>query len=280
MLTIEDNKTHHSNHKVQKKLNNIIDMNYNSNSSVNQPYDDHNITHADISQNEKEIEDGEIIENEDIDHNEDEDEQEDEHWKDHQTKQGYNIYSFYIRTNDTEDVYARVLIDTGSDINTIHPEFARKNKIKLQDINEPFDITGLCYEGKKKEKKNNEEKEKEEEEEDDATSLNIKVTQITEKCIFRIRNHLEVIQLYAFSIPSTIEVDIVLGIPWILKHCPTDFYPPHKRIIFSSGYCARHCNHGRRKRKNVNKYKKKAKKSKIDNDNNDNNNNKINHIIK
>ena len=138
----------------------------------------------------------------------------------------YNIIDFYIKTNDTEEVKAKVLIDSGSDLNFIHPEFARINKFKLNLIEKPFKVAGLGY----------------------GTSS---VNKETEKCILRLRNHFDVIKLYALRIP---DVDIILGLPWIEKHCPINYHDS-KKISFSSGYCARHCNVGKRNRKNKNKKK-------------------------
>eukprot|EP00833_Pecoramyces_ruminatium_P017011 jgi/Orpsp1_1/1191043/evm.model.d7180000083108.1 len=131
------------------------------------------------------------------------------------------------RIEKYEDVF-RALIDSGSDHNFIQPEFAKANNIKLENIKESFKVTGLGY----------------------GVST---VKKQTEKCILRLRNHFEIIQLYSLRIP---DVDIILGIPWIDKHCPSNYHDS-KKISFSSGYCANHCNQGRRKRRNINKYKKK-----------------------
>ena len=98
-----------------------------------------------------------------------------------------NILDFYIKTNDSEEVKVKVLIDSGSDINCIHPEFARINNIKLLNTENPFKVAGLGY------------------------GLST-VKRITEKCILRFKNHLETIQLHALRIP---DVDIILGLPWI-----------------------------------------------------------------
>jgi len=132
-----------------------------------------------------------------------------------------NILDFYIKTNDSEESKVKVLIDSGSDINCIHPEFARVNNINLIEADNPFKVAGLGY------------------------GLST-VKRMTEKCILRFKNHLEVIQLYALRIP---DVDIILGLPWIKKHCPINYHDP-KKIAFSSGFCARHCNVGKRNRKN------------------------------
>jgi len=59
-------------------------------------------------------------------------------------KKKSNIIDFYIKTNDTE-VKAKVLIDFGSDLNFIHPEFTRINNIKLNSIEKPFKVAGLGH---------------------------------------------------------------------------------------------------------------------------------------
>ena len=82
-----------------------------------------------------------------------------------------NILDFYIKTNESDEVKAKVLINSGSDINCIHPEFARVNNIKLMNIDNSFKVAGLGY------------------------GLST-VKKMTEKCILRFKNHLEVIQLY------------------------------------------------------------------------------------
>eukprot|EP00833_Pecoramyces_ruminatium_P007661 jgi/Orpsp1_1/1181693/evm.model.c7180000078227.2 len=64
------------------------------------------------------------------------------------------------------------------------------------------------------------------------------VKKISEKCILRFKNHYEIIQLHSLRIH---DVDIILGLPWIEKHCPINYHDL-KKISFSSGYCARHCN--------------------------------------
>jgi len=150
-------------------------------------------------------------------------------------KRKNNIITFYIKTNDIEEVPVRVLIDSGSDLNFIHPSFVNKNKIKLNEVKRSFNVTGLGY----------------------GIST---IYEQTEKCILRFKNHFEVIQLYALYIP---DVDIILGIPWIEKHCPMNYHDSRK-ISFPSGYCARNCNNGKRKRKNKNRSKKGSKKCKID----------------
>ena len=70
-------------------------------------------------------------------------------------------------------------------------------------------------------------------------------------CILRFKNHYEIIQLHSLRIP---DVDIILGLPWIENHCPINYHDS-KKISFSSGYCARHCNVGKKNRKNKNKNK-------------------------
>jgi len=56
-----------------------------------------------------------------------------------------NILDFYIKTNESDEVKAKALIDSGSDINCIHPEFARVNTIKLMNIDNSFKVAGLGY---------------------------------------------------------------------------------------------------------------------------------------
>ena len=131
-----------------------------------------------------------------------------------------NVIDFYIKTNDVEEQRVRVLVDSGSDLNFIHPEFSKLCGIKLEKFNKSFGVSGLGY-GISKVKKE------------------------AEKCILRYKNHFEVIKFYAISIP---DVDIILRILWIEKHSPTNYHNS-KKINFSSGYCARHCNNGKRKRK-------------------------------
>jgi len=144
-----------------------------------------------------------------------------------------NILDFFIKTNDSEEIKVKVLIDSGSDINCIHPEFARINNIKLVYADNSFKVAGLGY------------------------GLST-VKKMTEKCILRFKNHMEVIQLFALRIP---DVDIILGLPWIEKHCPVNYHDP-KKIAFSSGFCARHCNVGKRNRKIRRKSKSKSIKGK------------------
>jgi len=127
----------------------------------------------------------------------------------------------------------KVLIDFGSDINCIHPEFARVNNIKLMKVENPFKVAGLGY------------------------GLST-VKKTTEKCIIRFKNHFENIQLYALHIP---DVDIILGLSWIEKHCPINYHDSRK-ITFSSEFCARHCNVGKRNRKNKKRLNKVSIKSK------------------
>ena len=132
-----------------------------------------------------------------------------------------NIMDFYISTNNIEEKRVRVLIDSGSDLNFIHPDFLKCTGIGSSYIKNPFNVSGLGY-GVSPVKKE------------------------TEKCILRFKNHFEIIQLYVLRIP---DVDIILGLPWIEKHSPSNYHNC-KKIAFSSGYCARHCNNGKRKRKN------------------------------
>ena len=131
-----------------------------------------------------------------------------------------------IIKNEFDEVKAKVLIDSGFDINCIHPEFARVNNIKLINIDNSFKVAGLGY------------------------GLST-VKKITEKCILRFKNHYEIIQLHSLRIH---DVDIILGLSWIEKHSPINYHDS-KKISFSSGYCARHCNVGKRNRKNKNKKK-------------------------
>ncbi len=140
-----------------------------------------------------------------------------------------NILNFYIKTNDIEEKQTRVLIDSGSDLNFIHPDFVKKFGIKTQKIDKPFRVSGLGY------------------------GLPV-VKEETEKCILRFKNHMEIIQLYV-RIP---DVDIILGLPWIDKHSPCNYHDVNK-ITFSSGFCARHCNNGKRKRKTKRKSTKPSK---------------------
>ena len=136
-------------------------------------------------------------------------------------KERKNILEFYIKTNETEETKARVLIDSGSDLNFVHPGFLKYAKIKTEQIDHPFNVSGLGY----------------------GVS---NVSKESEKCILRFKNHLETIKLHVLRIP---DVDIILGLPWIEKHCPANYHDS-KKITFNSGYCARHCNNGKRKRKN------------------------------
>jgi len=131
-----------------------------------------------------------------------------------------NVIDFYIKTNDIKEQRVRVLVDSGSDLNFIHPEFSKLCGIKLEKFNKSFGVSGLGY-GISKMKKE------------------------TEKYILRHKNHFEVIKFYALRIP---DVDIILRIPWIEKHSPTN-YLNSKKINFSSYCCGRHCNNGKRKRK-------------------------------
>jgi len=137
-----------------------------------------------------------------------------------------NIINFYISTNDIHEQKARVLIDSGADLNFIHPDYAKLIGINLNKIDEPFGVSGLGY------------------------GIS-KVRKETEKCMLRHKNHYEIIKLYALRIP---DVDIILGLPWIEKHCPSNYHNG-KKLAFSSSFCARHCNNGKRNRK-VSKGKK------------------------
>ena len=143
-----------------------------------------------------------------------------------------NILDFYIKTNNIEESKIRVLIDSGSDINCIHPDIVKKFGIRTERMDKPFNVSGLGY----------------------GVSL---VSKETEKCILRYKNHLEIIQLNVLRIP---DVDVILGLPWINKHCPSNYHDSSK-IAFSSGFCARHCNNGKRKRNNRKKLSKKNKMS-------------------
>eukprot|EP00833_Pecoramyces_ruminatium_P018067 jgi/Orpsp1_1/1192099/evm.model.d7180000090572.1 len=79
----------------------------------------------------------------------------------------------------------------------------------------------------------------------------LRLRKLLEEMYPSFQNHHEIIQLYSLRIP---DVDIILGLPWIEKHCPINYHDA-KKISFSSGYCARHCNVGKRNRKNKNKKK-------------------------
>ena len=125
-----------------------------------------------------------------------------------------DIKEYYLTHQDRRNY-------NSDDLNFIHPESARINKFILNLIEKPFKVAGLGY----------------------GTS---NVSKETEKCILRLRNHFEVIKLYSFRIS---DVDIILGFPWIEKHCPINYHDSRK-IAFSSGFCARHCNVGKRNRKN------------------------------
>ncbi len=137
-----------------------------------------------------------------------------------------NVIDFYISTNEVNEQKARVLIDSGADLNFIHPEFAKLIGINVNQLKEPFGVSGLGY------------------------GIS-KVRKETEKCILRKRNHYELIKFYVLRIP---DVDIILGLPWIEKHCPSNYHD-NKKLAFSSGFCARFCNYGKRKR-NLKKEKK------------------------
>ena len=63
-----------------------------------------------------------------------------------------NVIDFYIRTNDTEEQRVKVLIDSGADLNFIHPDFAKLCGIRLEKIGEPFGVSGLGYGVSKKPK--------------------------------------------------------------------------------------------------------------------------------
>lgn len=149
-------------------------------------------------------------------------------------KRRNNILNFYIKPKENrEEVKASVLIDSGSDLNFVHPDFVKKYNIFTKELSKPFRVTGL------------------------GNDISI-VESVTEKCIFRFRNHFEIIQFYVLRIP---DVDVILGFPWIEKHCPTNFHDA-KKISFGSGYCARHCNVGKRKRINKKRPRKSLKKGK------------------
>ena len=53
--------------------------------------------------------------------------------------------NFYIKTNDSEEAKVKILIDSGSDFNCIHPEFARVNNIKFIKAENPFKVVGFGY---------------------------------------------------------------------------------------------------------------------------------------
>ncbi|OUM66406.1 hypothetical protein PIROE2DRAFT_40809 [Piromyces sp. E2] len=77
-------------------------------------------------------------------------------------------YEFYISTNDTPEYQGRVLIDSGSELNFIDPNFAKKNDIKMSELKESFRVAGVGNEF-------------------------IRIREQTEKCMLRRRNHLEVL---------------------------------------------------------------------------------------
>jgi len=79
----------------------------------------------------------------------------------------------------------------------------------------------------------------------------------TEKCILCYKNHLEIIQFYVLRIP---DVDVILGLPWIDKHNPSNYHEA-KKIVFSSGFCARYCFNRKRRRS---KRKGTTKRNKMD----------------
>ena len=131
-----------------------------------------------------------------------------------------NILDFYIKTNEIDESKIEVLIDSGSDINCIHP-VVKKLGIHTEKIGKPFSVSGLGH-------------------------GILTVSKETEKCILRFKNHLEIIQLNVLRIP---DVDVILCLPWINKHSPSNYHDSSK-ISFSSDFCARHCNNGKRKRNN------------------------------
>jgi len=141
-----------------------------------------------------------------------------------------NILDFYIKTNEFDESKIKVLIDSGSDINCIHPDVVKKLGIHTEKIGKPFSVSGLGH-------------------------GILTVSKETEKCILRFKNHLEIIQLNVLRIP---DVDVILGLPWINKHSPNNYHDSSK-IAFSSGFCARHCNNGKRKRNNKKKQSMKNK---------------------
>ena len=81
------------------------------------------------------------------------------------------------------------MIDSGSDINCIHPDVVKRLGIHTEKIGKPFSVSGLGH------------------------SI-LTVSKETEKCILRFKNHLEIIQLNVLRIP---DVDVILGLPWILN---------------------------------------------------------------
>jgi len=151
---------------------------------------------------------------------------------DYKNHQKTNILNFFIKTNEIEESKVKVLIDFSSDLNFIHPEIIKKLGIKTERINKSFSVSGLGY------------------------GIS-NVTKETEKCILRYKNHLEIIQFYVLRIP---DVDVILGLPWINKHNPSNYHDA-KKIAFSSSFCARHCNNGKRRR---NKRKRTTKRNKMD----------------
>jgi len=141
-----------------------------------------------------------------------------------------NILTFHLKTKNIEEVPVRVLIDSGSDLNFIHPSFVRAFGIESSKIEKSIKVTGL------------------------GNGIHT-VYNETEKCILRFRNHFEVLKFYVLEIP---DVDVILGLPWIEKHCPLNYHDARK-ITFGSCYCASHCNHGKWKRRGKKRNNRKNK---------------------
>ena len=56
-----------------------------------------------------------------------------------------NILQFHIKTNGIEEHPVKVLIDSGSDLNFIHPEVVKRLGIQTKKIDQPFSVSGLGY---------------------------------------------------------------------------------------------------------------------------------------
>ena len=57
-------------------------------------------------------------------------------------KRKNNILEFYVKPEDKEEIKATVLIDSGSDLNYVHPDLVKKYNIKTKEITQ-FRVTGL-----------------------------------------------------------------------------------------------------------------------------------------
>ena len=50
-----------------------------------------------------------------------------------------------LKPTNSKETKVKVLIDSGSDINCMHPKFARVNKINLINADNSFKVAGLGY---------------------------------------------------------------------------------------------------------------------------------------